>query len=102
MAPKVPTKHMKKCTPEFLILSAVKLSSCGLVAFMNMNTYILTGGTNFKIFLKEIYPVDLDSCYIFTKNMLNMKLKIMLIVLMEFAYIRHSSTFSRFGEYLAI
>ena len=30
---------------EFLILSALKLPSCGLVVFINMNTYRLTPGT---------------------------------------------------------
>ena len=29
-------------SPEFLILSAIKLNSCGLVFFINMNTYRLT------------------------------------------------------------
>ena len=46
----------KKGSPEFLILSTLKLPSCGLVVFINMNTYILTEGTNFNAFLKKIYP----------------------------------------------
>ena len=49
----------------------------------------LTEGRKFKILLKENYSVALDSCYLFNKKMLNMKLNMILIVLMEFAYIRH-------------
>ena len=30
--------------------------------FININTYILTEGTNLKTFLKENYPIALDSC----------------------------------------
>ena len=53
-----------------------------------MNTYKLTEGRNFKIFLKANYTAALDSCYMFTKKKLNMELNIMLIVLIEYAYIR--------------
>ena len=66
MAPKVLTRYKKDCTPENPILSVLKLRSYGLVVFIDMNTYILTEGRNFKTFLKENYAVDLDSCYIFT------------------------------------
>ena len=49
----------KKCSPEFLILSALKLSSRGLMVLINIKTYRLTWdfteGTNFKTFLKENY-----------------------------------------------
>ena len=79
----------KKLSTEYLIVSALHV---GWWFLLNMNTYILTEGTNFKTFLKENYPIDLDSCYIFTNNMLNLELKMMLIVLMEFAYIRNSWT----------
>ena len=89
------TKTLKQgiqnnCAPEFPILSALKLRPCGLVVFMDMNTYILTEGSDFKTFLRENYAIALNSCYLFTKQMLNMELNMMLIVLMEFAYIRHS------------
>ena len=43
----------KICTTEILILSALKLTSCGLVVFIVMNTCILTEGKNFKTSLKE-------------------------------------------------
>ena len=89
MAPKVSTKHTKNCAPEFPILSALKLHSCDLVVFINKNAYLLTEDKNLKTFLKENYSVGLDSCYIFTKNMLNMELNIMLMVPMEFACIRN-------------
>ena len=37
-------------------------SACELVMFIiDMNTYILTEGRNFKIFLKENYAIALDS-----------------------------------------
>ena len=55
-----------------------------------MDTYILKEGRNFKTLLKEIYAVVLDSCYMFTKKMLNMEWGMMLIGLMESAYISHS------------
>ena len=49
--------------------------------FIDINTYILTEGTNSKIFLKENYAIALDSCYFLTKKMLNMELNMILIVL---------------------
>ena len=55
-----------------------------------MNTYLLIEGTNFKAFLKENYAIALDSCYLFTNHILNREMKMILIVLMEFAYITHS------------
>ena len=45
------------------ILSALELSSCGLVVFTDMSTFILTECSNFKIFLKDNYAVTLGSCY---------------------------------------
>ena len=68
-----------------------------------MNNFIFTERKNFKIFLKENYAIALNSCCISTKKMLNMELNIMLIVLMEFAYIIDIPTlYSTFNEYLAI
>ena len=46
--------------------------------FVDMNTYILTKGRNFKTFLKENYAVGLVNCYLFTKKVLNIKLNVML------------------------
>ena len=51
-----------------------------------MNTYIPTEGRNFKTFLKENYPITYNSFYLFTRKMLNKKLNVILIVLMQFAY----------------
>ena len=42
-------------------------------------TYILTEGRNFKTFLKENCAIAFDSCYLFTKEILNMELNIVLI-----------------------
>ena len=86
------TKSLNKAHKKngLLILSALKLTSCEIVVFTDMDTYILKEGRNFKTFLKEIYAVVLDSCYMFTKKMLNMEWGMMLIVLMESAYISHS------------
>ena len=67
--------YKKNCVPEFPEY---------------MNTYLLIEGTNFKAFLKENYAIALDSCYLFTYHMLNREMKMILIVLMEFAYITHS------------
>ena len=66
------------------ILSVLKLPSYRLVVFIDMNTYIVTeGDRSFKTFLKENCAVTLDSYYLFTKNILNMELNMILIVLME-------------------
>ena len=62
------------------ILSALKLPSCGIVVSIDMNMYILTESRNFKTLLKENYAIALDSCYLFTKKMLNMELNMILIV----------------------
>ena len=78
----------KNCVSKFPVLSALKSPSCRLVVFIDMNTNILTEGRNFKTFLKENYAIALDSCCLFTKEMLNMELNIILVVLLEFAYIR--------------
>ena len=63
---------------------------CELVVFIDINTYILTEGTNFKTLLKENYAIALDSYYLFTKKMLNMELNLILIILMELPTIRQS------------
>ena len=57
-----------KCVPEFSIFSALKLASCGMMVFTDMNTYILTEGRNFKSFLQKKYAIASDSCYLFTKE----------------------------------
>ena len=54
---KVSQGTQRRCVPEFLILSALKLPSYGLVVFINMNTE----DTNFKTFLQENYLIDLES-----------------------------------------
>ena len=51
----------KSFAPEFRIFSALKLTLCGLVVFININIYILTESTNLKTFLKENYLIALDS-----------------------------------------
>ena len=60
----------------------LKLSLYGLVVvfkkymYLNVNMYLLTEeGRSFKTFLKENYGIALDNCYLFTKKMLNMELK---------------------------
>ena len=64
----VSTRHAQNCAPEFLILAALKLTSSEIVVFIDMSTYILTEGRNFKTSLKENYTVALNSCYMFTKK----------------------------------
>lgn len=49
-------------TPEFLILSAIKLPSSELVLFIDIKI------TSFKSFLEESHAIALESCYIFTKK----------------------------------
>ena len=66
-----------------------------------MNTYILTEeGRSFKTFLKEDYATALNSSCLFTKNMLNMELNIIWIVIMDTLDILEN--YSRFEECLAI
>ena len=83
----VSSKHKINCPLELTILSALKLTLSELVAFVDMNKYILPKIRNYETFLKESYAFALDSCYLFTKKMLHMELSMMLIILMEFAYI---------------
>ena len=90
MEPKVSASHKKNCVTEFSMLPALKLPSCGLLILIDMNRYILTEGRNFKTFLKEILAFAWDVSYIFTKKVLIMELSMILTVLMEFEYIRHS------------
>ena len=90
MEPKVSASHKKNCVTEFSMLPALKLPSCGPLILIDMNRYILTEGRNFKTFLKEILAFAWDISYIFTKKVLIMELSMILIVLMEFEYIRHS------------
>ena len=62
-----------------------------MVVFINMNTYIVTEGANFKTFMQKSYPTGLDSSYMFTKNMLNEEWKMLwTLFVIEFAYTRHS------------
>lgn len=82
-APKVSTRHQKNCAPESLILSALKLPLCEL-AFLDIDSYILTEDINFKILLRENYAIVLDSCYMFTKKTLKMDFNTVLMKLMEF------------------
>ena len=82
----------KLCTRISNSFSLFKLPSFGVVGFTDMNTYRLTESNNFKTFLEENYAIVFDSCYLFTKKMLNVKLNMMLIVFIEVAYIRHSWT----------
>ena len=87
---KLSTSHTKNHAPEFLILSALKLPSWELTVFIDMNIYIQkAGGRDFKVLLKEVYPITWDSYHIFTKKVLNTESNIMLL-LMELACIRHS------------
>ena len=57
---KVSTRPQKNYASEFLILPALKLPSCQLLAFIDMNTYIITESRNFKTFLKKKYATALD------------------------------------------
>ena len=78
------------CTRISNSFSPYLLPSCAPVIFTDMNNYILTEGRNSKTFWEENYAVALDSCCLCTKKLLNMELNMMLVVLMQFACIRHS------------
>ena len=64
----------KSVFQNFQLAQPLHLPSNELVVFVDMTTYILTVGRNFKTFLKENYAIALDSCYLSTKKMLNMEL----------------------------
>ena len=58
--------YKKDCVLEFRNFSS---PSYGLVAFKDVNTYILTESRNFKTFLmRENYIITLDSCNLFFKK----------------------------------
>ena len=70
-----------------------------VVVFIDINKYILTEPRHFKAFLKCNYV--LDSCYLFTKKNVEYGIEhVVLIVLMEFAYIPELC--SRFDYYIVI
>ena len=78
------------------------MGTCRLVVFIDIKRYILIEGKNVKTFLKEKYAIALGSCYLFTKLSKNIEHGV-LIVLMDFVYIRHSCRlYNRFNEYLEI
>ena len=96
VALKVSTKHKK--TPEFLIISVLQLTSYELVIFIDINTVYLQKVGISKHSWKKIRQL-LWTClhvYMFTKEMLNTELIRMLIVLVEFEYIRHSWILQQF------
>ena len=67
---KSPSKaYERNYVSEFPLLSELKLALCGLVVFTDMKMYILTEGRNFKTYLNENYPIALDSCQLFPKNL---------------------------------
>ena len=86
--------YKKNCVSEFQFLSNLKLPLCGLVVFIDMNMYLHTEGRDFKKSLTKNYAIALDSCYLFTKEIWNLQLSIILIVLMEFWYLRKSLQFN--------
>ena len=79
----------RKYAPKFLILSVFKLPLYGFYRYEHFYT-----DRRWKCQkLKENNAVALDSCYIFTKKMLNTQLNLMLIVLMENPYVLDISEF---------
>ena len=61
------------------------------MVFIDMNSYLMTEGRNFKTFLKDNFGINLDSCYIFTKKIVEHEIEHNVsTVLMEFSYIRRS------------
>ena len=81
----------KNYVPKFPIFLPLKLRSCKVVVFIDMNLYICSEGRNFKTFFEENYAITVvESCYLFTKKMLKMELNLILILLMRFGNIRYS------------
>ena len=65
---KSPQSIQKNYVLEFLILSALKLCSCGVMVFIYMNTYLVIEGRNIKTFLKENYHCFGQLLLIYKKN----------------------------------
>ena len=87
------SETQKNFVPEFPILSALKLPSCGLVIFIvTYCTYIhITKSRNVKIFWTKIMQLRWTAVTVglFIKKMLNMELNMMLMVaLIEFSCTR--------------
>ena len=78
------------CAQEFLILPVFKLPPCGLVVFIDMNTYRydIYGRQKFQNILERkwcsYFGTAYGRFYIVIKSILNIEFNIMLIVLMEF------------------
>ena len=66
--------YKKSVFQNFQLAQPLHLPTYELVVFVDMNTYILTIGRNFKTFLKENYVIALGSCYLSTKKMLTVEL----------------------------
>ena len=71
---------------------AAELASYRILIYIDMNTYILTEGKNFNVFLHERFAIAFHSCYLFTEENLNIDSDMILIVPREFSYIRNSWT----------
>lgn len=69
---------------------AAELASYRILIYIDMNTYILTEGKNFNVFLHERFAIAFHSCYLFTEENLNIDSDMTLIVPREFSYIRNS------------
>ena len=54
-APKVSTKYRQNCVPKIPFPSTLKLYSCKLVVFTDINTYILIEDRNFKTLWKKLW-----------------------------------------------
>ena len=79
----------RNCASKFLVLLAPKLLSSRIVVFIDMDTYILTECRNFEAFLKENYELPRTVVRYSLKKCQTWKFNMILIVLMDFAYIRH-------------
>ena len=81
----------KNCVLEFPNLSALItfIWTSGFYWYGHVYTHRKAGIS--KHFWKKItYATALDICYLFTKKTLNIELNMILVVLIEFVYIRHS------------
>ena len=81
----------KNCVLEFRNLSALITFMWTSGFYWYEHVYTYRKARISKHFWKKItYATALDICYLFTKKTLNIELNMILVVLIEFVYIRHS------------
>ena len=105
VAHKVPTRYTKKLFTRISNSFSTEIIFMWTSGFYRYEHLLHRADMNylqkqkFQNILERNYAIVLGSCYMLLKKMLNMKLNMMLIVLVEFAYIIDiSEIYSRFND----